>query len=160
MIEGHRGHIKTVEAHQGHIVSGTMEVKGHGTPPGMWRQDLPIRLMGLSKGHMIRDLILPELSLHPRHGKEDTVRCVEHQAVIQTSTEAYLGIYTEVVTFAGSVDATRSSTKVRNVGFRITARLNRHMARKTVRGDRERATGPRRRTRAARRLSPLRRRRD
>ena len=111
--------------------------------------------MGLSKG-----LILLELSLHPRHGKEDVVRCVEHQAVIQTSTEAYLGIHTEVVTYAESVDATRSSIKVKNVDFRITARLNRHVARKTVRGDRERATGPRRRIRAARRLSPLRRRRD
>ena len=116
--------------------------------------------MGLSKGHMIRDLTLPELSLHLRHGKEDVARCVEYQVVIQTSTEAYLGIHTEVVTYAESVDATRSTIKEKNVGFRAMARLNRHVARKTVRGDRERATGPRRRTRAARRLSPLRRRRD
>jgi len=149
-----------VEAHQGHIVSGTIEVKGRGTPPGMWKQDLPIWLMGLSKGHMIRDLILLGLSLHPLHGKEDIVWCVEHQVVIQTSTEAYLGIQTEVVMYAESVDATRSSIKVKNVGFRVMARLNRHVAWKMVRGDRERATGPRRRTRSARRLSPLRRRRD
>ena len=133
-----------VEAHQGHIVSGTMEAKGRGTPPGMWRQDLPIWLMGLSKGHTIRNLILLELSLHLRRGKEDVVRCVEHQVVIQTSTEAYLGIQTEVVMYVDSVDATRSSIEVKNVGFRVMARLNRHVARKTVRGDRERATGPRR----------------
>ena len=149
-----------IEAHQGHIVSGMIKVKGHGTLPGMWRQDLPTWLMGLSKGPMTRDLILPELLLHLRHGKEDVVWCVEYQVVIQTSTETYLGIQTEVVMYVDSEDATRSTIKVKNVGFRVMARLNRHVARKTVRGDRERATGPRRRTRAARRLSPLRRRRD
>ena len=160
MIEGHRGHIKTVGAHQGHIVSGTMEAKGHGTPPGMRRQDLLIWLMGLSKGHMIRDLTLLDLSLHPRHGKEDNVRYVENQVATQTSTEVYLGIHTEAVTYVENEDVTRSSIEVKNVGFKVMTHLNRHVVRKTVRGDRERATGPRRRTRAARHPSPLRRRWD
>jgi len=160
MVKGHRDHIKTNEAHQGYIVSGMIKVKGHGTPPGMWRQYLLTWPMGLSKGPMTRDLIPLELLLHLRHGKEGVARCVEHQVVIRTSTQAYLGTRTEVVTCAEREDAIHSSIEMKNGDFRAMARLNRHVVRKTVRGDRERATGPRRRTRAARRLSPLQRRRD
>ena len=56
--------------------------------------------------------------------------------------------------------AIQAFMKVKDAGSKVKAHLSHHEVRKTVRGDRQRATGPRHRTRAARHPNMPRRKRD
>jgi len=151
-----RGHTSPPEEIKSHI-SLQEGIKVHTTLLQISHQGQTMNSVVRSQGHIVRQgTILQTQPLHHLHRVVGVVMYVENIAVIRTFTTVSDGILIKAVTFVVDTVATLSFTELKVKDLKDRSPSSLFPIRETSSGDRDRATGPHHRVKAARRTTPLR----